>query len=107
MVSESDFMTQLTGIGISGPQVSRIVDVLQRTTDDVSEQHRQGPMHDIQAFWYVALRADPTVLLDYAYAFCIVVTSLTSSNSLGPSGTGTVGLGDTEAFIRHDTHWFF
>ena len=33
--------------------------------------------------------------------------ALTSSNSLGPSGTGTVGLGDTEAFIRHDTHWVF
>ena len=35
--SESDFTTQLTGIGISGSQVSRIVDALQRFTDDVSE----------------------------------------------------------------------
>ena len=35
--SESDFTTQLTGIGISGSQVSSIVDVLQRTTDDVFE----------------------------------------------------------------------
>ena len=37
MISENDFMAQLTGIGISGPQVSRIVDVLQRTKADVSE----------------------------------------------------------------------
>ena len=37
MVSEDVFMTQLTGIGIPGSQVSRIVDVLQRTKDDVSE----------------------------------------------------------------------
>ena len=64
-------------------------------------------MHDNQKFWYVTLRADSTVLLHYAYAVCIVVTSLTSCNSLGPSGSGTVGLGDTQAFIRHDTHWFF
>ena len=92
--SESDFTTQLAGICISGSQLSRIVDVLQRTTDDVSEQHRQGPMHDNQKFWYVTLRADSAVLLDYAYAFCIVVTYLTSFNSLGPSGTGTVGLGE-------------
>lgn len=46
-------------------------------------------------------------LLDYTYAFCIAVTSVTSPNSLEPSGTGTVGLGDTEAFKRHDTQWFF
>ena len=31
------FMTQLTGIGIPGSQVSRIADVLQRTKGDVSE----------------------------------------------------------------------
>ena len=31
------FVTQLTGIGIPGSQVSRIADVLQRTKDDVSE----------------------------------------------------------------------
>ena len=37
MVSESGFMAQLTGIGIFGPQVSRIVDILQRTKADVSE----------------------------------------------------------------------
>ena len=37
MVSENVFMTQLTGIGIPGPQVSRIVDVLRRTKCDVSE----------------------------------------------------------------------
>lgn len=37
MVNENDFMTQLAGIGISGPQVSRIVDALHRTKADVSE----------------------------------------------------------------------
>ena len=37
MVSENVFMTQLTGIGTPGPQLSPMVDVLQRAKDDVSE----------------------------------------------------------------------
>ena len=37
MVSENVFMTQLTGIDIPESHVFPIVDVLQRTKDDVSE----------------------------------------------------------------------
>ena len=37
MLSDNDFMAYFTGIGISGPHLSRKVDILQRAQADVSE----------------------------------------------------------------------
>ena len=55
--SESDFTTQLFRIGITVSQLFHIVGILQRTADNISEQHFQGLMHDKRKFWYIIPRA--------------------------------------------------